>query len=63
MLVWLCNAYKIKFNLELIDYLKLSSCLGREPTFRWNNERALLILVILGYMISEIANVLVFAVG
>ena len=28
----------------LINYLKLSNCLGRKSTFMWNNERPLLFI-------------------
>ena len=57
------SAMPIKLNSIwswLIKYLKVPNCLGREATFRWNNERGFRTF---GYMISEIANIPVFAVG
>ena len=45
-----------------MKYSKLSHCLERKPAFRWINERALL-FILLVYMISEIANMFVHAVG
>ena len=45
----------------MIKYLKLPFCLEGKPTFRWNNERAF--FRTFGYMISELANISVLAVG